>query len=71
MIARKLWHKNVTEEAVMASCERRQTSLEDGGFCLACGQEAYGVEPDARNYECEACGSHQVFGDEEIMLVLF
>ena len=22
------------------------------GFCLACGADAYGVEPDAENYEC-------------------
>lgn len=41
---------------------------EDAGFCLACGDEAYGVEPDARNYECESCGERKVFGAQEILM---
>jgi hypothetical protein len=39
------------------------------GFCLACGAEAYGVEPDARNYKCEACQERQVFGAEELIIM--
>ena len=39
------------------------------GFCLECGAEAYGVEPDARNYECEECGAKKVFGAEEVLLM--
>ena len=31
---------------------------ENAGFCLACGDECDGVEPDARRYECDACGAH-------------
>ncbi len=42
---------------------------EDMGFCLACGAEAYGVEPDARKYECEACGADKVYGAQEILLM--
>jgi hypothetical protein len=38
------------------------------GFCLACGEDAYGVEPDARNYECEECGEREVFGAEECLM---
>ena len=38
------------------------------GFCLACGTEAFGVEPDARRYECESCGELKVYGAEEILL---
>ena len=41
----------------------------DIGFCLACGEEAYGVEPDAIHYECENCGADEVFGAEEILLM--
>jgi hypothetical protein len=40
------------------------------GFCLACGAEAYGVEPDARKYECEDCGAHKVYGAEELLLMV-
>ena len=39
------------------------------GFCIACGAEAFNVEPDARNYECEGCGARQVFGAEELLLM--
>lgn len=38
------------------------------GFCKACGNEQNGCEPDARNYECEVCGEHQVFGAEELLI---
>ena len=38
------------------------------GLCLACGEEAYGVEPDARCYECECCGQRAVFGLEQCAL---
>lgn len=40
------------------------------GFCLACGDEAYGVEPDARCYECEGCGAPEVYGAEELLIML-
>jgi hypothetical protein len=44
--------------------------LDEGiGFCTACGEQAYGCEPDARNYTCEACGKKKVFGAEELLLM--
>lgn len=39
------------------------------GFCLACGEVADGVEPDARKYECECCGKPKVYGAEELALM--
>ncbi len=39
------------------------------GFCLECGEEAHGVEPDACEYECELCGAMRVYGAEEILLM--
>jgi hypothetical protein len=38
------------------------------GFCKKCGADAYGVEPDARNYPCESCDATAVFGAEEFLL---
>jgi len=38
------------------------------GFCTACGEEAYGVEPDAHHYKCESCGMFAVSGAEEILM---
>lgn len=40
------------------------------GFCVACGAEAYGVEPDARGYTCEACGQAKVYGAQELLFML-
>ena len=42
---------------------------ENVGACLECGEVAEGVEQDAREYECESCGCHKVYGVEEIFLL--
>jgi predicted RNA-binding Zn-ribbon protein involved in translation (DUF1610 family) len=60
----------VTQERVIAAVELYRVSLENPGFCLACGAEAMGVEPDARRYECEACGEAAVYGAEELLIML-
>lgn len=38
------------------------------GFCLSCGAEQGGVEPDADGYRCESCGSASVQGAENVLL---
>jgi predicted RNA-binding Zn-ribbon protein involved in translation (DUF1610 family) len=55
----------VTLEQVLAAVE----ADDNLGFCLACGAEAYCVEPDAREYECESCGEPKVYGAEECLLM--
>lgn len=39
------------------------------GFCLECGEERDGCEPDARGYECFNCGEQRVYGAQEILLM--
>ena len=39
------------------------------GFCLGCGAETQGVEPDARRYTCESCGKPRVYGLEELLIM--
>ena len=68
MLKRSLWHKSLTDDVVIEAQERRETTLDNPGFCLVCGLEAEGCEPDARNYECESCGAEQVFGVEELVM---
>lgn len=63
-------HPSITLDVVLAACERRLKTLDDPGFCIACGNEQGGCEPDARNYECEACGSYAVYGCEELLLMM-
>ena len=39
------------------------------GLCAKCGETQDGVEPDARKYQCEACGAMEVYGAEEYILM--
>ena len=59
---------SITVDRIMDALERQMTTLDDPGFCLACGNEQGGCEPDARHYKCEACGENQVWGAEELLL---
>jgi len=60
-------HKSVTSKRVCEILEDSYSSLENPGICIACGEDASGCEPDARNYECECCNAKQVFGVEELL----
>lgn len=61
-------HTSITEERVMDAVTRRETSLDNPGFCIACGADADDCEPDARHYTCEECEQTEVFGAEELLL---
>jgi hypothetical protein len=61
-------NRDVTLDVVVEAVERCRTSLDDVGFCICCGVEAQGVEPDARKYECDSCGFPGVFGAEELLI---
>lgn len=61
-------HPSLTCERIMQACEDSRLSLDDPGFCVKCGAEAFGVEPDARQYECESCGALAVYGAEELLI---
>lgn len=63
-------HPSITFDRVHAAVESYATSLDNPGFCLICGADAEGVEPDAQRVECEACGKPAVFGADEILLMM-
>lgn len=56
----------VTLDQVISALE----SGESIGFCIACGAEHIGVEPDARKYACEVCDKNTVYGAEELLFSL-
>ena len=60
-------HRSITTERLREAMERRNTSLDNPGFCVACGNEAFECEPDAIGYECEMCGEFKVYGAEELL----
>lgn len=53
-------------QRVIEMCERDEYE----GICLACGEDAFDVEPDARRYECESCGKEKVYGCQELLLMV-
>lgn len=63
-------HRTITLRRIVAALERAARSTEDPGFCLACGAEVGGVEPDARGDRCDSCGEPQVYGAEEVLMEL-
>lgn len=57
-------------DRVMAAVQDQMFGTSNPGFCLACGADADGCEPDAQKYECEECGQHQVYGAAEVLLMM-
>jgi hypothetical protein len=66
MIDRKYWPPVITDKVIEAANSPGYYH-EYPGFCLACGHEQANVEPDARRYLCEACGTRQVYGVWELL----
>lgn len=61
-------HHTITEELVCEAVERTMSECENLGYCLCCGAEHDGVEPDARGYHCDSCRENTVYGAQEILL---
>ncbi len=60
-------HPSITSERIIAAVESEMFGLENPGFCIACGADAEGCEPDARKLTCESCGAHAVYGAQELL----
>ena len=59
-------HKSITLDRVIELVEQDDCM----GICLACGEDAYGVEPDAWKYPCESCQKDEVYGADEILMMM-
>ena len=57
------------QRPVMTESEYRDATEAYEGFCIYCGETESGIEPDAREYTCEGCGKHGVYGFEELLLM--
>ena len=64
------FHPSITPERVMEALEDHELSLDNPGFCISCGDDAEGYEPDAEYCECENCGLPSVFGAMQLALIL-
>ena len=63
-------HPSLTAAVIMDAVQRRMTTLDNPGFCIHCGDEHGGIEPDACRYRCEACGDDGVYGADELLLAI-
>lgn len=61
-------HQTITTERLHDALQRQMFGVDNPGFCIACGNEQEGCEPDAQGYTCEACGEPEVFGAQEIAM---
>jgi hypothetical protein len=61
-------HASLTPERILDAARRQTFGTDDRGFCVACGAEAEGCEPDARRYPCAHCGQYAVYGAEELLI---
>ena len=64
----KTIHESITEHRVMEATEDSTFGMDSTGFCIKCGAEQSGCEPDAQEYECESCGEPAVFGAQELLI---
>ena len=56
-------------ERLIEAVQEQMFGDSNTGFCIACGEERDGCEPDARNYPCESCGEHKVYGASELLMM--
>jgi len=61
-------HESLTTDRIVQGAQESCFGLENIGFCIACGEEADGCEPDARRYPCACCGENKVYGAEELLV---
>lgn len=44
---------------------------EEFGFCILCGTQVAGIEPDIRHSPCPDCGEHTVYGVDELIFMAY
>jgi len=54
---------------LLEAVQEQMFGTENPGFCIKCGEERDGCEPDARKYHCDACGEESVYGAQELLMM--
>jgi len=57
-------HKSITWDRLEDALRRQMFELDNPGFCIKCGEEVGGCEPDTTNGRCDVCETNTVFGAE-------
>ena len=59
----------ISTEQVLEATRQYLFGMGNPGFCVECGAEHDGIEPDAEDYVCESCGSPAVWGAEQLLFM--
>ena len=59
----------IDPDRLLEAVQESTFGMENIGFCIECGEERDGCEPDARNYPCDACGTNTVYGAQELLIM--
>ncbi len=59
----------IDPDELMAAIRENVFGMGNDGFCIDCGHQQGGCEPDARMYPCESCDHASVYGAEELLLM--
>jgi hypothetical protein len=59
----------IRPQLTVEQLEQSQFSLDNPGYCLACGAEYNDCDPDTRKRECEECGERKVYGLEQLVMM--
>ena len=63
-------HNSITPRRIEEAVRSQMFGTENPGFCIKCGADADGCEPDARKYHCDECDSNAVYGAQEVMMMV-
>lgn len=63
-------HKSITIERVTSAVRESMFDLSNPGFCIACGENVEGTEPDMSRGRCPYCSAFKVYGAEELLMYL-
>lgn len=59
----------VTIARIRAAVERAARTTDNPGFCVDCGIDVEGIEPDASGDPCASCGARAgVYGAEQLLI---
>lgn len=63
-------HNGATQFKPVMTAEFQRLAM-DGttGFCLACGHDQEGCEPDTKKDVCESCEAPKVYGLEQLIIM--
>ena len=63
-------HSSLTFDHVLNAAKDSMFGMGTTGFCLACGSDQEGCEPDMESGKCETCEERKVMGAANLMIML-